>query len=197
MNTPPRPGPLAWLRAATPPAPQTLLAGSLGWLLDAFDVMLYALVLTHLIAHFGMDKATAGFLNSLTLFASALGGALFGFLADRVGRTRALMGSILVYSLAGGAGGRELAGRAPRQSPRADAVELGDRGRPGGGHRGVAPRPGHGGASAWMGVARLARGLLRRRAPGAAGLLGAAAGAGAGDLARPTRASAPARARAA
>ena len=105
MNTPPRPGPLAWLRAATPHERQTLLAGSLGWLLDAFDVMLYALVLTHLIAHFGMDKATAGFLNSLTLFASALGGALFGFLADRVGRTRALMGSILVYSLASGACG--------------------------------------------------------------------------------------------
>ena len=49
MNTPPRPGPLAWLRAATPHERQTLLAGSLGWLLDAFDVMLYALVLTHLI----------------------------------------------------------------------------------------------------------------------------------------------------
>src|SRR3990170_3382750 len=103
MNSPPRW--LDWLRAATPHERQTLLAGSLGWLLDAFDVMLYALVLTHLIAHFGMDKATAGFLNSLTLFASALGGALFGFLADRVGRTRALMGSILVYSLASGACG--------------------------------------------------------------------------------------------
>src|SRR3972149_6248188 len=103
MDSPPRW--LDWLRAASPHERQTLLAGSLGWLLDAFDVMLYALVLTHLIAHFGMDKATAGFLNSLTLFASALGGALFGFLADRVGRTRALMGSILVYSLASGACG--------------------------------------------------------------------------------------------
>ena len=103
MNSPPRW--LDWLRGATPHERRTLLAGSLGWLLDSFDVMLYALVLTHLIAHFGMDKTTAGFLNSLTLFASALGGALFGFLADRVGRTRALMGSILVYSLASGACG--------------------------------------------------------------------------------------------
>src|SRR3989338_8926386 len=105
MNTPPRPGPLDWLRAATPHERRTLLAGSLGWLLDSFDVMLYALVLTHLIAHFGMDKATAGLLNSLTLLASAAGGGLFGFLADRVGRTRALMGSILVYSFASGACG--------------------------------------------------------------------------------------------
>ena len=103
MDSPPRW--LDWLRAASPHERQTLLAGSLGWLLDAFDVMLYALVLTHLIAHFGMDKATAGLLNSLTLLASAAGGVLFGFLADRVGRARALMGSILVYSLASGACG--------------------------------------------------------------------------------------------
>ena len=64
------------------------------------DVMLYSMVLADLVVHLGMSKPQAGFLNSLTLFASALGGLLFGFLADRIGRTRALMGSILVYSLA-------------------------------------------------------------------------------------------------
>jgi MFS family permease len=52
-----------------------------------------------------MDKRTGGLLNSLTLLASAIGGFLFGFLADRVGRTRALMLSILVYSAASGACG--------------------------------------------------------------------------------------------
>ena len=78
----------------------SLLAGGLGWMLDAMDVMLYSLVLADLVVHLGMSKPQAGFLNSLTLFASALGGLMFGFLADRIGRTRALMGSILVYSLA-------------------------------------------------------------------------------------------------
>jgi MFS family permease len=53
----------------------------------------------------GMDKGTAGLLNSLTLLASAAGGLLFGVLADRVGRTRALMASILIYSVASGACG--------------------------------------------------------------------------------------------
>src|SRR3989304_2214529 len=72
----------AWLRQATPHERKTLLAGSLGWLLDAFDVMLYAMVLAHLIAHFDMDKGRAGLLQSLTLLASAAGGGLFGFLAD-------------------------------------------------------------------------------------------------------------------
>jgi MFS family permease len=59
------------------------------------DVMLYSLVLAHLMRDLGMGKPTAGLLDSLTLIASAIGGALFGFLADRVGRTRALMLSIL------------------------------------------------------------------------------------------------------
>ena len=81
------------------------MAGGLGWMLDAMDVMLYSLVLTYLIRNFGMSTSTAGLLNSLTLIASALGGFLFGVVADRIGRTRALMLSILVYSLASAACG--------------------------------------------------------------------------------------------
>src|SRR5882724_3061015 len=84
---------------------RTLFAGGLGWMLDAMDVMLFSLVIAYLLREFSMDTRTAGFLNSLTLIASAIGGFLFGILADRVGRTRALMGSILVYSLASAACG--------------------------------------------------------------------------------------------
>ena len=68
-------------------------------MLDAFDVMLYALVLGSIRKELGLDAATAGFLQSLTLIASALGGFLFGLLADRWGRTRALMLSVLLYSV--------------------------------------------------------------------------------------------------
>jgi MFS family permease len=68
-------------------------------MLDAFDVMLYAMVLAELMAHFSMSKSTAGLLASLTLVASAVGGFLFGLIADRFGRRRALVWSILVYSV--------------------------------------------------------------------------------------------------
>jgi MFS family permease len=47
----------------------------------------------------GMSKGTAGLLNTLTLLASGIGGVLFGFIADRIGRKRALMTTILVYSV--------------------------------------------------------------------------------------------------
>lgn len=91
---------LPWPEYVTPPERYSLVAGGLGWMLDAFDVMLYSMVLAHLMNDFQMDKATGGFLNSLTLFASALGGLFFGFIADRIGRRRSLMASILVYSVA-------------------------------------------------------------------------------------------------
>ena len=79
---------------------RTLVAAGLGWGLDAFDVMLYSIVLAELLRHFGMSKATAGLLNTLTLIASAIGSFAFGFLADRTGRRRMLSASILTYSIA-------------------------------------------------------------------------------------------------
>ena len=71
----------------------------MGWLLDSFDVMLYALVLTALMADLNMSTATGGSLASVTLAASAVGGILFGVFADRFGRVRALIWSILTYSV--------------------------------------------------------------------------------------------------
>jgi MFS family permease len=98
-------GLLEWPQYVTAAERRSLVAGGLGWMLDAMDVMLYSMVLAHLMRDLGMSKAEGGLLNSLTLLASAIGGLAFGFLADRVGRTRALMASILVYSVASGACG--------------------------------------------------------------------------------------------
>jgi MFS family permease len=98
-------GLLEWPQQVTAAERRSLVAGGLGWMLDAMDVMLYSLVLAHLMRDLGMGKAEGGLLNSLTLLASAIGGLGFGFLADRIGRTRALMASILVYSVASGACG--------------------------------------------------------------------------------------------
>ncbi len=96
---------LEWPREVTRAERQSLIAGGMGWMLDAMDVMLYSLVVAHLMTELRMDTRTAGLLNSLTLVASAMGGFLFGFVADRIGRTRSLMASILVYSLASAACG--------------------------------------------------------------------------------------------
>ena len=91
--------PLHWLSQSPPQARKALLAASLGWALDSFDVMLYSLVLTSIILELHLTKATAGILGSITLLAAAAGGLFFGVIADRFGRTRALMASVLIYAV--------------------------------------------------------------------------------------------------
>ena len=98
-------GPFEVIRLATPGQRRTLLAASMGWALDAFDAMLYSLVLAMLMRDLAMSKTTAGSLGTLTLLASGIGGVLFGFVADRIGRKHALMASILTYSVCSFASG--------------------------------------------------------------------------------------------
>ena len=84
---------------------RTLIAAALGWGLDGFDVLLYSnvqLKVMEALQIFPSDlhyKAISGLPNAFMLLASGIGGILFGFIADRIGRTKALMLSILTYSL--------------------------------------------------------------------------------------------------
>ena len=94
-----RPGRFDWWRQSPPEARRALAAACLGWMLDSFDVMLYALVLASLIVDLGITKQMAGVLGSITLLAAAVGGLAFGALADRYGRIRALIGSVLIYAI--------------------------------------------------------------------------------------------------
>ena len=88
-----------WLREAPAASRRALLAASLGWALDAFDTLLYALVLPAVMSTLHLSKGSAGLLGSLTLVAAAAGGILLGLAADRYGRTRALMASVLLYAV--------------------------------------------------------------------------------------------------
>ncbi len=90
---------LSWLLQSPASAKRALLAASLGWMLDSFDVMLYSLVLASVIVDLNLTKSTAGILGSVTLVAAAVGGLAFGLIADRFGRTRALMASVLLYAV--------------------------------------------------------------------------------------------------
>ena len=92
-------GLFGWWHAADAKAHRALIAAALGWALDAFDVMLFSMVLASIIPDLGLTKPQAGALGSVTLIAGAAGGFLFGIIADRRGRTRALMGSVLLYSI--------------------------------------------------------------------------------------------------
>ncbi len=90
---------MKWWREADPEARRALAAGMFGWMLDAFDVMIFALVLPSVRADLGLTSAQGGYLGSVMLVAAAVGGVGFGWFADRFGRTRALMLSVLLYSV--------------------------------------------------------------------------------------------------
>ena len=91
-------GLFTWWREADARGHRAFAAASLGWMLDSFDVMLYAMVLAELIRDpvIHLSFATAGILGSVTLLSAAAGGIVFGVIADRIGRTRALMAAILI-----------------------------------------------------------------------------------------------------
>src|SRR5262245_4559007 len=89
-----------WYRTITADQWRALAAAKLGWMLDAMDFMLYAMAIGQLRAYFSINDATAGLLGTVTLAMSALGGILFGFIADRIGRTRTLMLTVLIFSFA-------------------------------------------------------------------------------------------------
>jgi MFS family permease len=89
-----------WLRSATAPQRRALAAAALGWMLDSMDVMLYAMVLPAVAKEMHLTPAISGAMVSATLLSAAAGGMFFGWFADRMGRTRALNASMLLYSIA-------------------------------------------------------------------------------------------------
>ena len=89
-----------WYRTVTREQWRVLLAAKFGWMLDAMDFMLYTMAVGQLRMYFGFGDDTAGMLGTVTLVMSGVGGTIFGYVADRFGRTRALMGTILIFSLA-------------------------------------------------------------------------------------------------
>jgi MFS family permease len=83
-----------------------LVVAWLGWVFDSMDATIYSLVQKPVITELlgpGASEADVGFYSSavfsVMLLGWALGGIVFGILADYIGRTKALAATILIYSL--------------------------------------------------------------------------------------------------
>ena len=88
-----------WWQESDARAHRAFVAASLGWMLDSFDVMIYAMVLASLIEDpvLHLSLSTAGILNSVTLLAAAVGGVCFGVFADRAGRGITCLNGRIVF----------------------------------------------------------------------------------------------------
>jgi SHS family sialic acid transporter-like MFS transporter len=77
-----------------------MLGSWLGWALDGFDFILITYVLTNIATTFHVSLAAAGTLVLAAFATRWLGGAVLGSMADRLGRKKAMIVGILVYSIA-------------------------------------------------------------------------------------------------
>ncbi len=76
-----------------------LLAGYLGWTLDAFDFFLVTLCLTAIGREFHRPDSDIVFTITITLAFRPVGAFIFGLLADRYGRRLPLMLDLIFYSV--------------------------------------------------------------------------------------------------
>ncbi|MFF9343754.1 MFS transporter [Streptomyces sp. NPDC014773] len=92
-------GAFGWLRALGPRGRRAFGGAFGGYALDSYDFFTLPLSMVAIAAYFGLDKGQTGLLTTVTLVVSAVGGALAGVLADRVGRVKALMITVITYAL--------------------------------------------------------------------------------------------------
>jgi MFS family permease len=88
-----------WYRTLSANGKRGFWASAAGWALDAFDFQVLTFGLVAIAAAFHLSGAQRGFVGTVTLLISALGGVLAGMLADRIGRVKTLMVTVGVYSL--------------------------------------------------------------------------------------------------
>jgi MFS transporter, SHS family, sialic acid transporter len=80
-----------------------LAAGFLGWMFDGVEMGLFPLCARPALKEMMGPDANVGqwmgIVTAMFLVGAALGGIIFGWLGDRIGRVRAMTASVLVYSL--------------------------------------------------------------------------------------------------
>src|SRR5262245_3439459 len=98
--------PARWYEGITRYQWLVLVVASLGWVFDVFEGQIFVATMNEAMGDLLPPGATDGekaYFNNIAfaafLVGGALGGVLFGMLADRIGRTRAMAITILVYSL--------------------------------------------------------------------------------------------------
>ena len=88
-----------WYRQVSGDQWKAFLAAYLGWVLDGFDFYILTFLLADIQSAFSVTNALAGALGTVTLVFRVVGGIGAGAAADRWGRKRPLMFSILWYSM--------------------------------------------------------------------------------------------------
>jgi MFS family permease len=95
-----------WYEGITPYMWLVLAIGSLGWIFDIFEGQIFVASMKEAMPALLPEGTLAGHVDlynnvamAAFLVGGALGGVLFGMVSDRIGRTRTMILTILMYSL--------------------------------------------------------------------------------------------------
>nr|WP_190139575.1 MFS transporter [Streptomyces longispororuber] len=92
-------GAFGWLRALGPRGRRAFTGAFGGYALDSYDYFTLPLTMVALKAYFDLDSGQTGLLTTVTLVVSAVGGAVAGVVADRIGRVKALLITVITYAV--------------------------------------------------------------------------------------------------
>jgi MFS transporter, SHS family, lactate transporter len=93
------PAPLPMTREERINQRNAVLAGFLGWTLDAFDFFILTLLIDDVAKAFGRSRPEIAFALTVTLAMRPVGAIIFGIMADRLGRRLPLMLNVIFYAL--------------------------------------------------------------------------------------------------
>ncbi|MGH3312933.1 MAG: MFS transporter [Streptomyces sp.] len=92
-------GAFAWFRELGASGRRAFAGAFGGYALDSYDFFTLPLSMVAISAYFSLSTGQTGLLTTVTLVVSAVGGAGAGILADRIGRVKTLILTVLVYAL--------------------------------------------------------------------------------------------------
>lgn len=79
-----------------------LRVAGVGWMFDAMDVGILSFVIAALSVDWGLNTTEMGWIGSVNSIGMAVGALLFGILADKVGRKKIFMWTLILFSVASG-----------------------------------------------------------------------------------------------
>ena len=79
---------------------RAFVSAFIGWLFDYYEIFVLTFLLIPIAVEFDLSGTQSAWIVSASLISLAAGGVIFGPLADRIGRRRVLIITLLVYSLA-------------------------------------------------------------------------------------------------